>query len=143
MEVVTVTERYRKLDIAQQPVLNFNSTTGVLSWNYVPGAEEYDLEWAWVDSASGLGAAGVFKRAAQDDMPGNYYLPQLNYRAGTVWFRVRAVGRFIDMGNDWSYRRFGAWSDAAGWEIDETARAVPQPDLDGEFCQGTGNSRRW
>ncbi len=120
MEVVTVTERYRKLDIAQQPVLNFNSTTGVLSWNYVPGAEEYDLEWAWVDSASGLDSAGVFKRAARVNMPGNYYLPQLNYRAGTVWFRVRAVGRFIDMGNDWSYRRFGAWSDAAGWEIDGT-----------------------
>jgi RHS repeat-associated protein len=119
MEVLTVTERYRKLDVAQQPDLNFEPTTGILSWNYVPGAEEYDLEWAWVDSASGLDSSGIFKRAVRVNMPGQYYLPQLNYRAGVVWFRVRAVGRFIDMGNDHTYRRFGAWSDAESWEIED------------------------
>ncbi|MBC9813990.1 hypothetical protein H9Y05_16055, partial [Crocinitomicaceae bacterium CZZ-1] len=105
-------------------VLQTSSTTDELyiSWDYVNGAEEYELEWTWIDnypenthiSTSPLAAIALnltdeaFKTNCTRIRTGDqfYRIPHV-FAKGYVVYRVRAVGRWSD---DVSKERFGKWS---------------------------------
>jgi RHS repeat-associated protein len=92
-----------------------------ISWNYVDGAEYYDLEWTWVDnynptslSSSPLGQGAValteldFQHNSTRIRTGNqsYRIPQI-FAKGYLVYRVRGVGRwFSDVNKD----KYGVWS---------------------------------
>ena len=92
-------------------VLQTSSTTDELyiSWDYVNGAEEYELEWTWIDnypenthiSTSPLAAIALnltdeaFKTNCTRIRTGDqfYRIPHV-FAKGYVVYRVRAVGRW-------------------------------------------------
>ena len=99
-----------------------NSTTDEieLSWNYVDGAEYYDLEWTWVDNYSAGSLSSVLLQSDiyfnESDFQHNstrirtgdqhYRIPQV-FAKGYLIYRVRGVGRWLTNVNK---DKYGAWS---------------------------------
>ena len=96
-----------------------------LAWNYVVGAEYYDVEWTWVDNypAGGLTATPLFPSQitlSENEFRRNstrirtssqsYRIPQL-FAKGYLIYRVRPVGRWA---TDVTKDKFGPWSGSAG-----------------------------
>src|SRR5690554_6840999 len=136
-------ERYYKLETQNAPnisvnAIEFHPNTGAetvynnqntvgagtaeleLHWDYVLGAEEYDLEWTWIDNYSKTDLLTI--EAASDidlseiDFQRNstrirtsdqhFRLPQI-FGRGFLVYRVRGVGRWLD---DTDKNKYGAWS---------------------------------
>src|SRR5690554_742839 len=138
-------ERYYKLDLLTVPNIGSkitsydsnglpttsvsNSTSALtdeilLHWNYIDGAEYYDLEWTWVDNYAESGINGInaasdidmkeseFKRNSTRIRTSNqhYSIPQI-FARGYLIYRVRAVGRWQD---DPTKDLYGRWSVGVG-----------------------------
>ncbi|HHG85305.1 MAG TPA: hypothetical protein ENJ82_11220, partial [Bacteroidetes bacterium] len=130
LELTVLTERYEFLDPGATAQLNFQASSGLLTWADVPGAEEYDLEWSWIDAASTFDPNRAFERAIRVNINALQYLPNLTYRAGTVYFRIRPVGRFISgVSGDYSYQKYGTWSPPIAHQINAAARFEPGRNL--------------
>jgi RHS repeat-associated protein len=145
-------ERYYALNTTQVPLashnyITYNPLTGAadrlynqgitattsstdeleISWNYVEGAEYYDLEWTWVDNYNGSSLSGPvrprsglpvddpvvltdqdFQRNSTRIRTGSqsYRIPQV-FAKGYLVYRVRGVGRWL---NDLSKDKYGLWS---------------------------------
>lgn len=141
-----VAERYYQFNPASQPtvvtnMIEFDTVTGVantlststinsatdevyLSWNYVPGAEYYDVEWTWVDnySESGLTNTTAASAITMDEPEfrhnstrirtnDQFYRIPHTFGRGYLIYRVRAVGRWLNVP---SRDLFGAWSSGSG-----------------------------
>jgi RHS repeat-associated protein len=119
LELATVTERYEQLDINNLPVATWDATLQTLHWGFVPGAESYDVEWYWEDDAWTVTTpyTDFEHRAIRVNVSDHHYRPDLSYREGTMHFRVRAVGRFIDNVTEYTHRRHGNWSAEETWTI--------------------------
>src|ERR1700756_1030106 len=70
-------------------------------WDFIPGAEEYDLEWTFVDNyyvsgSSNSNLAVHFQNnATRVTVTDNSYKIPLVFEQGYVVFRVRGVGRYL------------------------------------------------
>lgn len=138
-------ERYYNLDMYASPVLHssfinysstgqetvtFNtvnwSTTDVntheieVSWDYIQGAEYYDLEWTWVDNYDQASTAILlteqdFLRNSTRVRLGDqvYRIPQ-TFAKGFLVYRVRGVGRWLE---DVNKEKFGKWSSGSDGEV--------------------------
>ncbi len=90
-------------------------------WSYVKGAEEYELEWTWIDNYAELESENVYFNERDFELNNtriltaaqSYRIP-LIYSEGYLIYRVRAVGRWTDNDlldvdkpyfGDWSHRR--------------------------------------
>jgi hypothetical protein len=106
MDVIVSTERYYVLGTIA-PTVNVQSgflisnTFGdanvrlPLAWNYVSGAESYDLEWLYIDIGTSAPTAGFsydFKNATRVNTLENHYEIPLTYANGIILYRVRPVG---------------------------------------------------
>lgn len=84
-----------------------------LYWNYIDGATEYDLEWYWLDGDTDPAYVPTSFSDIRDlsfsrvTVSSNNYVLNLSYDKGTIYYRVRAVGRY---GADFSCRKVGEWS---------------------------------
>lgn len=92
-------------------------------WDYIEGAEEYELEWTWIDNYSSdfdinLASTEVFFSARDLELNNTriittdqrYQVP-LVYNKGFLIYRVRAVGRWTDNDLlDVDKRIYGKWS---------------------------------
>jgi RHS repeat-associated protein len=108
-----------------------NTTTGIqqvtaqtheieLVWNYIEGAEWYDVEWVWVDnfdinSINQIRAQGVIEMNENEFRHNstrvrtanhNYRLPHV-FERGYLIFRVRGVGVWLE---NVSKEKYGPWS---------------------------------
>lgn len=127
LELRIKTERYEKLNPQELPNMVFDPATQRLSWNYIRGAEEYDLEWSWVDAESSGSPNQAFERAVRVNVKGQYYRPDISYRKGVVYFRIRTVGRFIEgVGDDYSHPRYGRWSQPISYVISDPNSFEPE-----------------
>lgn len=91
-------------------------------WDYVPGAEEYELEWVYVDDYDPLlysnhkATAALNYDFAHDATrivtSNQFYHVPLIYEKGWIIFRVRGVGRSVANNN---IRLEGTWSNS-GYE---------------------------
>jgi RHS repeat-associated protein len=95
-----------------------------LQWDYVQGAESYDLEWAWVDNYSDAGLASTLSTGSISltdlEFKNNstrirttdqfYRIPQV-FGKGYLIYRVRGVGRWLDAPTKDLY---GKWSSENG-----------------------------
>lgn len=110
---------------AQPSLTRTSGSAPLLQWAAVAGAEEYEIESVFVDAREPAVSGSPFSRR----VPVRFQTrgretPIDGYRsAGTVHYRVRAVGRHA---SDPSARRFGAWSAtlavplaASGFESDK------------------------
>jgi RHS repeat-associated protein len=81
----------------------------LLTWGYVGGADEYDVEWLFVDNPSdALSVAYDFSNATRITTSNNHYCVPLAYPKGTILYRVRARGTYVS--NGVYYPIFGDWS---------------------------------
>ncbi|MBO6517288.1 MAG: hypothetical protein JJ975_12125, partial [Bacteroidia bacterium] len=100
-------ERYRDLSVSSVP--DFGSVQVVsgtdevkFSWDSVPGAEFYELEWTWVDAFDNSGSGSLLSASnVEVEFRNNstnvtvsdlYYSISPSYESGYLVARVRAVG---------------------------------------------------
>lgn len=119
------TERYYRINTATVPTLqrtdidlnaDSNPDEIELQWNYLQGAESYDVEWLFIDagslSVSTTNFAYDFKNAVRVNVPTQHYNITLAYPKGVLLYRIRGVGmdqaNFV-LGNGLT-RKEGAWS---------------------------------
>ena len=92
-----------------------------IAWNYIEGAESYDVEWVFIDVANSISAAGLsittpftssysvdFSNATRVNVWQQHYEIPMAYPRGIIVYRVRAVGK--DFNSPFVSRREGAWS---------------------------------
>ncbi|MCZ8286079.1 MAG: hypothetical protein O9353_11555, partial [Bacteroidia bacterium] len=124
LEAQTDAERYYPLSHNMPP---FVATTDVtvlylntsdefeISWARIPGAEEYDLEWLWLDA----GKNNYWQNNPRLDFRNNstrIRTSQQSYRIsnvfekGQVCFRIRGVGRASLAPNAWEKIAYTPWS---------------------------------
>lgn len=142
LEAGIYSERYYNLDVTSTPSVQvhlvdysedgsiassslgtstlFTTDELYVSWNYINGAEAYDLEWTWVDnySATGLSASlsagsipmteAEFMRNSTRIRTADHYhrIPNV-FSKGYLILRVRPVGRWLDAT---SKEKYGKWS---------------------------------
>jgi hypothetical protein len=130
VEASTEVQRYYALDYTSVPsnsVLFYTapSTTGVtdsnevrVEWNYMDGAEEYDLEWTYVNDYSSTGTSLPTSSLYYDfdhnstritTTAQHFNIPVL-FDKGWLLFRIRAVGRAYDASSTEWKRVYGRWS---------------------------------
>ncbi|MCH2233785.1 MAG: hypothetical protein MK078_05985, partial [Crocinitomicaceae bacterium] len=90
-------------------------------WDYIEGAEEYELEWTWVDDYDQLAGDIAFtlndfeKNCTRILTKANTYRVPIVFHEGYVLFRVRAVGRWTQTGSvDLTKNYYGKWSTGTG-----------------------------
>ena len=131
LELILHTERYERPDAEDVIAIDsrFEDDEIWVYWQYLDGAEEFDLEWVFIDEddldysdyevSSGTTTKDPFgyKEAVRVRTSDNHYKIEEAYPKGTLFFRVRAVSRFIDNGPaDYSHFHYGSWygDDASG-----------------------------
>lgn len=154
LEAGFIAERYYALDVQTRPesyvqMISYNAITGAesslssgfqtvtgteeiyINWDYIEGAEYYDLEWTWVDnySESDLNTVRLpsdidlteqdFKynstRIRTSDQ--HYRIPNV-FAKGYLIYRVRGVGRWLDATDK---DLFGKWSSDDGQTKDKVS----------------------
>lgn len=127
-------ERYYPFNETVSPVLqspaSYNSGTGELEirWDYLEGAEEYELEYSYIDDYQD-GAIDNARAASSlsYDFANNstriitnnqYYRIPVVYDRGYLVYRVRGVGRG---GASYNKRKEGLWSSPATGTVDVIA----------------------
>lgn len=107
--------------------LTFSSTSESyqLEWNYLQGAEQYDLEWVFIDGFSkehyDLIANSTIEPSAETDpftlkepsrvrVWGTNYQIDKTFPKGTLYFRIRAVSKFVEAGTLLNQIKTGDWN---------------------------------
>ena len=91
-------------------------------WDYIEGAEEYELEWTWIDNYSVTAGVQFAPNAIQFNERAfelnntriitnkqSFRIP-LIYAKGFLIYRVRAIGRWLDGADNFKKMKFGSWS---------------------------------
>lgn len=110
LDVEIHTDRIYKVTTATTATIttSVNTTTNELdvNWNYLQGAESYDLEWLFIDVGSATYPFTSpydydWKNATRVNVPDQHYAIPLAYPKGILLVRVRGVG--IDLASYTSY----------------------------------------
>ena len=116
LELQIATTRVENRSIMSAPpsvtgVAGRSSGELLLTWDYSPGYESYDVEWLFIDNPSHRdGLPFDFKNATRINTGQNYYIVPLAYPKGSILFRVRGVyasGHGFATGF-WSYASLGS-----------------------------------
>ncbi len=124
LELSIIEEQYELLNVtAQVPLTDsgyvysmVNHDSHVqLQWPFTLGAESYELEYTFWDhftQALPTTNAELLRNATRVEVSRNHYILQSTFPKGTIYFRVRPVGRFIHASvmGDYTHRQYGAWS---------------------------------
>jgi len=137
LKTVIDVERYYTLDATEMPDVSHSTSLVAtknelkINWNYIEGAEEYDLEWVYVDDydvneyngniLDELSASEIniderlfeFNSTRITTSDNSYKIP-LIFDRGYILYRVRPVG--IVVSGSEKITVFGAWSDMPGNE---------------------------
>jgi RHS repeat-associated protein len=127
LETEIETERYYNFNV--NTYLSSNSEIGntylsvsnelEIHWNYIPGAEDYDLEWMYVNDYDANGSPTLSTSSINYDfrnnatrvrLTQNYYRISLNFEDGYILYRLRGIGRDL---SDPTISYFGKWSSEA------------------------------
>jgi len=105
LDVEINSTKYFKLDDTEQTLVDHNiiyvSQTNELEllWDYVEGAESYDLEWLYIDVPEGdlvtYDQVFTFKNATRINLLNTNYKLSLAYPRGVFIFRVRPIGKEV------------------------------------------------
>ncbi len=112
--------------LVDRPYVKFDPSTFRTRWEYVSGAEWYDLEWVFIDKYSmehdqiaaqtgSVNSAGFslpfdLKEPTRVRVRHTHFVLDKAYPEGTLYFRVRAVSTFADQVNGLTDNvRTGSW----------------------------------
>lgn len=114
LECMVFNDRIVALDNSGCPTLGLNTTTQELSWDYVRGAIEYDVEWVHIDERDNFTLSSQespfeFKEPVRITTYKHSHRLDLIYPKGTVYFRVRPKGYFFSTVNDQEVYYSGDW----------------------------------
>ncbi len=153
LEAGIYSERYYNLDISSTPSLQVHlvdyagdgsiassvlgtstlSSTDELyvSWNYIDGAESYDVEWTWVDnySATGLSATSppgsismteteLMQNSTRIRTKDQYHRIPNVFSKGYLIIRIRPVGRWLDASAKEKYGKWSSGTNGKQWVSD-------------------------
>jgi|GEM_PF-3435288 len=114
LETMVFNERIVDMSSSPLPRMEYNSS--VISWDYVPGAVEYDVEWVFIQagdpftySASSPEEPFSFKEPVRITTYKHSHQIDRIFPEGKLYFRIRAKGYFFKPGNRENYYH-GAWS---------------------------------
>lgn len=88
----------------------------LIAWDYVPGAESYDLEWVYVSTGNEDHTSTTmpydFREATRINTSQQFYKVSMAYPEGSLIYRVRPVGTEADENTTGSHEvlRNGTWS---------------------------------
>src|SRR5690606_30759249 len=117
-------ERYYELSSTTPSIsANVNTSDSKIdfSWNQIPGALSYDLEWTWIDSYGDVVTNPTPRPASQISLTSrefelnntrintsnnSFSIPDV-YSQGYIVYRIRAIGVFME---DSSMKLYGPWS---------------------------------
>lgn len=126
LELIMDTEYYEEIDpLANYPKVYYDATDQKIRWSYVQGAEEYEVEWVYVDAQDAASAsiaaasdAFEFKAGTRIRTSKNNFELDPHYGEGVLYFRARSLSRFVEDVTDGNYERvyYSAWNstDASG-----------------------------
>ena len=125
-ETTVEIDRYFILDTEAMPDSThhiINTTTGTIEflWEFLEGAEEYELQYVHVSDLLETGTPSAykdFKNATRIFVTEQSYKTHLACESGVLYFRVRGVGKHGDGFNE---RLFGVWSSERSITISEAA----------------------
>ena len=114
-------EYYEKLEVSSLMAAGDinHSLTGsyneklLITWKEQIGAEHYELEYAFVDSeVVNTSIVEKWEKAVRICLSDTYYEFDLVYPEGTIYYRIRSVGRHIQtaVNGDYSHERINNWS---------------------------------
>ncbi len=118
LELIVATEKYIDLNTTTAPLINYTvvGNSLQLNWQYIVGAEDYDVEWVFVDFMDKHPVFNIpsdpfdYKPATSITTNKTWHSIDLTYPKGIVYFRVRPVGRYVaGVNNDYTYLKPGAW----------------------------------
>ncbi len=106
-------------------------------WSYIEGAQEYELEWTWIDN---YGSVDLATKLAEDEVffterafelnntrvitPAQAYKIPIIYASGYLIYRVRAVGSWTDNDlQDVNKRIYGPWT-TSDFSLSDEATAI-------------------
>jgi len=124
LDVELDAERYYVLASNEVPTVSYVTTALStnfsdeleLRWDYIEGAESYDVEWLFIDipesALSSYSGDYDFKNATRVNCLATHYSINLAYPRGIFLFRVRPVGKTVINGQ--VKRVEGTWSIIAG-----------------------------
>lgn len=122
LEVSVMLERYYEIASDTVPAITkiaYASGDNSLnvSWDYIPGAEEYELEYLFIADGSPNGDDHTdtaisynFQNATRISLNDNFYSISMAYPKGSLILRVRGVGFDFTQGEFWKTRVYTAWS---------------------------------
>jgi len=118
LELEMEVQRYDTFDknFQIQTSHNFDDADWTLEvyWEFLEGAESYQLEWVFQDELEDGAGSSSFDKAVRIETTDNHYKFPISYPKGTVSYRIRPVGRFINTeaseDADYPYLRYGNWS---------------------------------
>ncbi len=123
LEFELIKERYHYLAYSSPMQMYYQASTSTVSWQPIEGAEEYDIEWVFIDDqVSSSVKSGfttpespfLYKEGIQVRLSASYYTIEEVYPQGTLYFRVRAVGRHLnnvinDINYQYDYIKLSQW----------------------------------
>src|SRR5574344_270761 len=93
-----------------------------LTWAYLPGADNYEVEWLFVDNPHHRNHVPYdFRNASRIETSNNFYNISTVFPAGNILFRVRGTGTYHTDTAD--YPLYGTWSFRT-----ENANVLPMTD---------------
>lgn len=152
LDLETETERYYYLDNTTPEVQRYSNTTDNtlwLGWDYIQGAESYDVEWLFIDAGTASLSSDFaydWKNATRVNVADNHYQIEMAYPKGILLTRVRPVGvdyrNYIE--NDFVTRYDGEWSYAneTGTTVGD-ATAITAADARTNISTGREEDLNW
>ena len=111
----TTNQEFTIFDVNQDPIPAVGQELEIW-WNFIEGAEEYELEWTWVDNYDQVATVEFNERDFELNntriltSQQRYRIPLIHAK-GYLIYRVRGVGRWTDnFLNDTDKRKYGPWS---------------------------------
>lgn len=149
LELITETELLHEFDpntATTDVFFHQSGNSNRLAWSYVEGAELYEAQWVFIDAEydgySGLTAANAFDLmdAPSVRTPFNSYEIDLMYPSGTLFFRVRAIGRLVNGMSEYEHELPGPWN-YSNTSTDEFGNT--QSVLVTKVISGPENNKNW
>jgi hypothetical protein len=104
-------ERYYVFDQSASGAVSCTTLTAEKTmefrWSYMPGAEEYDLEWLFVSAYDLASGNPDYSKATRITTTHQSYQIPLTYDQGTIYYRIRGHGR---MGSSFDIPQTGVWT---------------------------------
>lgn len=109
LDLESTTERYYFLGSNEAPVMTSQTVLAPtnelrFSWNFIEGAESYDVEYVFIDVPEAPLNSGFdfdWRDATRVNVPENHFQFSLSYPRGVFVYRTRAVGRNPNDFSDW------------------------------------------